>query len=647
MANLQLDFGDPAVNLKAIVDIGSNGIRFSISSIHPDHARIFPCIYKDRAAISLFDAQHVPIQSEKKKKKKKNKEIKPNDTEQVMPEQVMPEQVKPDDTDQAKPEQVNPDDTDQAKPDQPKPDDTEQTDIPDSVIHDVVFALLRFKSVCTDFHVAPENITVVATEATREAPNSTRFRNAILAATGWPVLLLSKSDEARYGSLGVLSSFHQARGLFMDLGGGSTQLSWVSCSNGEINMSTTPVSLPYGAAALTRRLLKQPPQSVSVAEATELIYTEIETRLRDAFSKINVPQEMQMDAEQGGFKLYLSGGGFRGLGNLLLSQTSSGPQPSVSYPIPIINGFSCTPEPLIHLVSKLTPTDHDTPAEALAHHQQTITGNSQKLFRISQRRAHQLPAVLLLVRALLAACPFPLRKLLFSQGGVREGLLFHSLSIPTRAQDPLTVATLPLRSHDAHIYDSLLINALPSHAPTPVRTRLLPALANTAFTHSLYPKEIQPAGALLTAVSGVLAPAHAISHEMRALLGIALCYRWGGELPDPAARKRLCKLVLDQNLAWWAAFLGHVLHVLGGVYPGGKVTETEHFVLMAEQNGQPKSGAFTLRIVASAVSPKTAAPMVRSRINNLEKKLKKLTKEFGNDGCKVNVVVEWVNQVQI
>ena len=82
--------------------------------------------------------------------------------------------------------------------------------------------LIRFKQICNDFHVADSNVRIVATEATREAPNSQQFRDAIYQATGWPVSLLTKSEEARSGAYGVASSFFEVQGLFMDLGGGST-----------------------------------------------------------------------------------------------------------------------------------------------------------------------------------------------------------------------------------------------------------------------------------------------------------------------------------------------------------------------------------------------------------------------------------------
>jgi len=42
----------------ALVEMGSNGIRFSITDMSQDTQRILPALYLDRAAISLYDAQY-------------------------------------------------------------------------------------------------------------------------------------------------------------------------------------------------------------------------------------------------------------------------------------------------------------------------------------------------------------------------------------------------------------------------------------------------------------------------------------------------------------------------------------------------------------------------------------------------------------
>ncbi|KAI4155514.1 MAG: hypothetical protein LQ340_000967, partial [Diploschistes diacapsis] len=251
-----MDFSDKA-HLYGFVDIGSNGIRFSISDLTPSTARILPTVYQDRCGVSLYDTQY---QSGTK------------------------------------------------------------APIPEPAIQDVIRALSRFKSVCVDFEVPESNIRVVATEATREAINSSVFRQRISDATGWIVEILGKEDEGRIGALGIASSFSSLEGLVLDLGGGSVQITWIISRNGRIE--TCPrgsVSLPYGAAALMVRLKDIKAKGGQDGEAQ--LGEDITRDLKQALSSLAVPEALLTKAKaEGGLNLYLSGGGFRGWGYLLMSQ---------------------------------------------------------------------------------------------------------------------------------------------------------------------------------------------------------------------------------------------------------------------------------------------------------------------------------------
>lgn len=118
--------------LHAVIDMGSNGIRFSITDLCSSTARVLPTVFQDRCGISLFDAQYrngvkIPI--------------------------------------------------------------------PDQTIKEVLDALLNFRRVCEDFGLQDSNIQLVATEATRNAINSTEYLQVIEDKTGWKPRLLSKDDE--------------------------------------------------------------------------------------------------------------------------------------------------------------------------------------------------------------------------------------------------------------------------------------------------------------------------------------------------------------------------------------------------------------------------------------------------------------------
>lgn len=128
-----------AEELHAVIDMGSNGIRFSITDLSFPTTRVLPTVFQDRCGISLFDVQYrhgskIPI--------------------------------------------------------------------PDQTIEEILQALASFKKTCEDFAVHHANIHLVATEATRNAINSTDFLQRIEDEVKWKPRLLSKEDE------GLVSSSH-------------------------------------------------------------------------------------------------------------------------------------------------------------------------------------------------------------------------------------------------------------------------------------------------------------------------------------------------------------------------------------------------------------------------------------------------------
>ncbi|KAG0682154.1 hypothetical protein C6P40_003594 [Pichia californica] len=583
--------------LTAIVDIGSNGIRFSISSRAPHHARIMPCVYKDRLGISLFDAQ------------------------------------------------LN-DDNGPKKP------------IPEDAIQEIIRSMRRFKWICDDFGVPTNGVQVVATEATREASNSKEFRDKIFQATGWKVTLLSKEEEGITGAYGVASSFHEVSGLFMDLGGGSTQLSWIISKNGEVKISEHPVSLPYGAAALTHRMKY---------EDINDLFHEIKSSYQVALEKIELPKELLDDIEKNnGTKLFCCGGGLRGLGHLLIANEPD-------YPIQtIINGYSATYEKIENMVNylllkrKVPKLDNNYNHN---HNHNNNNNNNSKIFCVSNRREQQLPSVGLLLSAAFESLP-KIRTVHFSEGGVREGVLYSMFSKEIKQEDPIISATRPYAPLLAHKYMELLKTGLPSDedgiVPIEIANRIIPALCNIAFVHCSYPKELQPTAALHVATSGIIAGSHGLSHRTRALIGIALCERWGAELPLSEFNyySSLEKLVLDsaprrgERMIYWTKLCGKMMHVICGINPGGNIrpgslsfqfkndlndlqlNETSDDEIPNSKKGD-KDIKNTL-IITLPVDGIKYSYSIKGRALGFQKKIKKLNKMYSCIG-KVKVVVQHDN----
>ncbi|KAI8148460.1 Ppx/GppA phosphatase family-domain-containing protein [Fennellomyces sp. T-0311] len=429
--------------------------------------------------------------------------------------------------------------------------------IPEETICQVITSFQRFQQLCERAGVMPDNVKIIATEATRLAVNSQEFMKRIHDATGWTVSLLSKEEEALISASGIVGSFYKVDGITMDLGGGSVEFSYVTSSAGELEVSPTPVSLPYGAAALKRRL-----GECTTKKEKKALYAEIVSEVQAAIQQINVPKRLQSEE---GYTVYMSGGGFRALGylsmksrgSLLESLHQSGRRSSItaqgyqsptnssqqhhphrqhrdftSYPIPIISGYTISGHELQELSSLYKDKDPHKAMKRL------------KGFRISKRRASSVPAICFLVAALLEV--LQIRQVHFSEGGVRQGYCYTMLSIDEQQKDPLLEGVKAHASHSPHAlscgeFDSILSilhNAVPRPYLDPQHPlqlhRLLPAAIHLANLTAHYPKETRAFVAFhMPLASGPLANVPGISHQERATLALLLAFRQGGEVPDP------------------------------------------------------------------------------------------------------------------
>ncbi|TKA30416.1 hypothetical protein B0A50_02643 [Salinomyces thailandicus] len=437
----------------------------------------------------------------------------------------------------------------------------ERQPIDDQTITAVLSALQQFKMTCKDFGVPEEHITILATEATRTAHNSADFRQQIKHSVGVDVTLLPKAEEGRIGAMGVASSLPQVSGLVMDLGGGSTQLSWLT-QQGDQERVTMPaqgaVSMPYGAAAMSRRL-----QEAEKTSTLGDLRAEVLAAVKEAYATFQIPRDLQKSAEKrGGFTLYLSGGGFRGWGYALMSKHRVQP-----FPVPVINGFKATRREFLD-------TEGITSAASSA-----LDNGGDQMFRVSERRASQVPAVAFLISAIAEALP-QIEEVRFCQGGVREGYLFSTMSLATSREHPLIVATEPFDSQQrSQAVVRLLQDAVPSgtvsgtpdHNESVFAPAVLTAFTNLMYYHSSHSKDLQATSALRSTTSGILANVHGVLHEDRTVLALLLCSRWGGKVPssDEQFKCNLEKLVESSLMLWWINYLGVIAQLIAHVYPAG------------------------------------------------------------------------------
>lgn len=97
-------------------------------------------------------------------------------------------------------------------------------------------------------------VVAVATSAVRDAASRERVLGALRRRAGVEVRILTGRQEARLGALAALQSLPLRRGLVVDLGGASLQLTRV-----RDRAIVSSASLPLGAVRTTRRFLRHDP----------------------------------------------------------------------------------------------------------------------------------------------------------------------------------------------------------------------------------------------------------------------------------------------------------------------------------------------------------------------------------------------------
>jgi exopolyphosphatase/guanosine-5'-triphosphate,3'-diphosphate pyrophosphatase len=143
-------------------------------------------------------------------------------------------------------------------------------------------------------------LRAVATEACRRAVNGPEFLARVRAETGLPMTVISAREEAELAleSCAPLLRGGGRRALLFDIGGGSTELSWVrlapegACAGPEL---IGTVSLPLGVVTLSERY----PDAADSAEGFEAMVGEVAAGLHGFEAVHRIAQEVR----QGGVLL--------------------------------------------------------------------------------------------------------------------------------------------------------------------------------------------------------------------------------------------------------------------------------------------------------------------------------------------------------
>ncbi len=246
-------------------------------------------------------------------------------------------------------------------------------------------ALKRFHALCDIMGI--QDVRPIATAAVRDAANGRQFLTQAEAEIGKPIRLLSGVEEARLGALGVASSIHRPDGVVGDLGGGSLELTDVS---GEA--FGAGVTLPLGGLSLMDLSDRSPRKAARVA--------------RDALARAPALAGLN------GRTFYAVGGTWRALARLHMRQRR--------YPLHVMHNYVIPSRDALEFARLVERIE----AEALEDIESVSTARRPLL-------AYGAVVLEEIIRQYEPA------SLVVSAMGVREGLMFESLSAEDRARDPL------------------------------------------------------------------------------------------------------------------------------------------------------------------------------------------------------------------
>lgn len=447
----------------------------------------------------------------------------------------------------------------------------------EETIKSVSQTLARFKSIAVDSYGVPLNqIRVFATEAMRRAQNATSMLEAIrIASPGLSVHILAPEVETLFGAVGARSSFVNAKGLFLDLGGGSVQMTYLDTSSGmdsnndtthEIAAALAGQSLPFGAARLIKLLEDSDVevQTIAKSELSQGLTRAFQTLCERFPSLAAIAAQVQEggNGETGsGIDVYLCGGGFRGYGSMLMQN-----HPISPYPIPSIGSFTVSGE----LFSKTT---------TMLKVNKSFDG---KIFGMSKRRRAQFPAIVAVVDALIGAVPL-IRSVTFCAGGNREGALMMILPTHIRQTNPMTIENeasgfiLPASPNSlVSIRDIMdtLHTALPPDMDSTRTATIFSLQLGSFYVRQIWHRLGQDADANASAALHYavnLPDQPGLTHLSRAVLGVTSCARWGASLApvDLVLYRNLRALLdsVDPEAVFWADYIGAVSAVLATILP--------------------------------------------------------------------------------
>lgn len=352
-----------------------------------------------------------------------------------------------------------------------------------SGIDSALAILARFRCLLNEHGNPP--VRVVATAAVRDARNGGEFVEAV-NRIGFDVAVISGPEEARLSGLGVVSFEPGATGLVGDMGGGSLEL--IHIDGGSIGETT---SLPIGPFRLMKKSKGEQKSAIRVIER--------------AIADVDWLRPYRMPV------LYAVGGAWRAIARVNMQLRH--------HPLSVLHHYEMPARQAIEtceLIARQSKSSlEDTPG-------------------ISYRRVDTMPYAALVLKSVISIAKT--ERVVVSAGGVREGVLYDSLSQEQRAEDPLIAGARylgRLLSPEAEMGDAAydLISPLFA-AESPAERRVRRAACLLTDVGAYFQPDLRGEQAFDTALR---APFYGVTHAQRVAIALALyCRHEGVNEPGPA-----------------------------------------------------------------------------------------------------------------
>jgi len=393
----------------------------------------------------------------------------------------------------------------------------------------------------------------------RTAKNKREMLSMIYKTSELKVEIVSPSMESLFGAMGARSGFEEVDGLFMDLGGGSVQMTYLNSKHLEnygILAAEAARSLPFGAARLSAALNTQ--------ETADMAKKDLRRGMKETFEamKERFPHLKQQADHEDGVTIYFCGGGFRGYGSMLMHT-----DPIQPYPIPAIGGYAVPGHRFVQWQKMLHESQKDG-----------------KVFGVSKRRKQQFPAIVEVVRALVDAVP-KIKRVIFCSGGNREGVLYMKLPPSFREANPLVLVPGGMVEPDQNAIESIIqtiFNAVPE---TPVEDtfpthQLLLYVAKNMYLGMGNTDDANSARALHNPISGDLARVPGMTHRTQAIYALTMCARWGTDL-GPVDRSLFQSLrgLIGPETSFLCEYIGTVARGLASLVPAFPIGKDDYLML--------------------------------------------------------------------